>query len=193
MANQRPKVAYGLSQPNFAVGPIPIQSIRDPRTSDFAEIGSVWINSATNNAWMLTSVVNNIAVWQEIDNAGGGGGGGLTWHIEPGPGPVAMAPNSGYYLTGAGMTGLVLPLISALGAQIYIATADASVFGFGFAVAQNAGQYILNGANSTTPGIVGGIQTVGVLPRSMTMILICTVANTEWTMFVENNVNYNCV
>jgi hypothetical protein len=61
--NQRPKVAYGLSQPNFAASPLPILSTRNPLTSDFAEIGTTWINESANGAWILTSVTNNNASW----------------------------------------------------------------------------------------------------------------------------------
>ena len=66
MANQRPQVAYGLSQPNFAVSPQPITATRVPTATDFAVLGTIWINTATNVAWILTSVVNNAATWTQI-------------------------------------------------------------------------------------------------------------------------------
>jgi hypothetical protein len=64
--NQRPKTAYGLSQPNFATSPMPIVTTRAPLSSDMSEIGTIWVNTATNNIWALTSVVNNIASWQPL-------------------------------------------------------------------------------------------------------------------------------
>jgi hypothetical protein len=64
--NQRPQVAYGLSQPDFATSPMPISADRNPLTSDFAAIGTLWINMATNNVWVLTSVVANTATWTAI-------------------------------------------------------------------------------------------------------------------------------
>ena len=64
--NQRPQVAYGLSQPEFATPPMPIVTLRDPLDSDFAEIGKLWINTATNGAWLLTSVVANVATWTAL-------------------------------------------------------------------------------------------------------------------------------
>jgi len=65
-SNQRAKVAYGLSQPYFAVGPIPVETQRDPVYSDYADIGALWVNTATNTAWILTSVVANAATWTQI-------------------------------------------------------------------------------------------------------------------------------
>jgi len=64
--NQRPKVAYGLSQPDFAVGPIPIVTTRPPTTADFAEIGTLWVNTATAEIWALVSIISNIAGWMPL-------------------------------------------------------------------------------------------------------------------------------
>lgn len=64
-------VAYGLSDALLNVFPAPIVGKRNPLGADKALIGSIWVNTVTNNAFVLTSIVNNIAAWTGI--AGGTG------------------------------------------------------------------------------------------------------------------------
>lgn len=63
--------AYGLSQALLNVFPQPIVAQRAPTVNDKAKIGSVWINQPANAAYILTSIANNAANWE---NAGGGAG-----------------------------------------------------------------------------------------------------------------------
>lgn len=69
--SQNINIAYSLSQPLSAIFPSPIVSVRDPRTTDKAQIGTIWVNKSTNDGWVLTSVVSNSATWIGI---GGGSG-----------------------------------------------------------------------------------------------------------------------
>ena len=62
----RPQVAYGLSQATFPVGTPPMINIRVPAVTDYAPLGTLWINTATNAAWILTSVVANVATWAQV-------------------------------------------------------------------------------------------------------------------------------
>jgi hypothetical protein len=64
--NQRPQVAYGLSQPDFATPPQPIISTRVPAAADFAQLGTIWIDTATNAVYILTNVIANVATWTII-------------------------------------------------------------------------------------------------------------------------------
>lgn len=182
--NVRSKVAYGLSQPYFNAAQQPILSGRDPIVTDFAEIGTTWINYLTNQVWVLTSVILNQAIWTRIDNTNVNAG--ITWAIEPGVGPVAMAGNYGYYLTNAAAVALTLPAAAVLGSQILLTTADASAGAAGFTIAQNAGQYIVYGNNASTIGVGGSLDATNFLQVSIVMQLICTVANTEFTVFNSN-------
>lgn len=85
MANNRP--VYGIGQPLRNLFPSPIISTRAPLTTDrLYPLGQVWTNKSANTAYLLTSVVANIATWQEITNAGGGGAiAGTSLTITPGP------------------------------------------------------------------------------------------------------------
>ena len=182
--NIRAKVAYGLSQPNFPVPLQPIISGRDPRVTDYAEVGTEWINRVTNQVWVLTSVVLNQAIWTRVDNTNVNLG--LTWSIQAGVGPIALNSNYGYYLTNAGAVTLALPAAAVLGAQIFITTADASAGGAGITITQGAGQYILYGGNASTIGVGGSLDGLNFGNRSLCLQLICTVANTEFTVFNSN-------
>ena len=191
MSNQRPKVAYGLSQPYFPVGPSPIISGRVPITSDFAEIGTLWIDSTTNQMWVLTNIIQNQATWTEIDSTNIVVG-GVSWFTVAGVGPVAMVANSGYKLTNAAAVALTLPVTSPLGSQIYIATSNAAAGGF--VISQNAGQNIVYGADASTVGVGGTVRTtIGVPARYQSFMMICTVADTQWTIFMNNSANLRLV
>lgn len=61
---------YGLSQPIVNTLQEPIITNRAPTGEDKAQIGSRWINKSANNAYILTSVVNNVAHWEEVGGAG---------------------------------------------------------------------------------------------------------------------------
>jgi hypothetical protein len=63
------QVSYGLTQPLIGVPSAPIISQRAPTTDDKANLGTLWINQATNLPYILTSVVDNIATWVPISNA----------------------------------------------------------------------------------------------------------------------------
>jgi hypothetical protein len=82
MANNiyRP-VAYGLSDALLNVFPAPIVGVRNPTAADKAQIGSIWVNKTSNDAWVLTSIANNAAVWTGI---GGGSGTFTSLTVNPG-------------------------------------------------------------------------------------------------------------
>lgn len=83
MATNQPyrNVAYGLSEPLLNVFPAPIISVRDPLTTDKAQLGTVWVNKSTDDAWVLTSIVANVASWVGI---GGGTGTFAALTVNPG-------------------------------------------------------------------------------------------------------------
>lgn len=90
---QNPLVVSAFNGGPFVSAGLPvIVARRAPLTSDRYQIGQVWCQSvntagvAVNVAWVLTSILNNSATWQEITNAGGGGAiAGTSLTITPGP------------------------------------------------------------------------------------------------------------
>lgn len=69
--NLRRNVGYGLSDALLNVFPAPIIAQRDPTTSDFAQLGTIWVNKSSGAYWVLTQLSANSASW---DNSSGGAG-----------------------------------------------------------------------------------------------------------------------
>jgi len=64
-------VSYGQNQPLIGIFPPPIVTTRNPTANDMADIGQIWINESANTAFVLTSIVANVATWQEFAFNGG--------------------------------------------------------------------------------------------------------------------------
>lgn len=64
--------AYGMDSSLIDMAPEPIVAVRDPSTSDFAEIGTLWVNTADNSVWCLTSITSNSANWSTSPASGVG-------------------------------------------------------------------------------------------------------------------------
>ena len=64
---------YGFPSPLSSAPQAPIVSLRTPNTNDYAAIGSLWIYTTGNAAYILTSIVSNVATWQLIEASGGAG------------------------------------------------------------------------------------------------------------------------
>lgn len=96
------KVAYGLSDSLLNVFPVPIVSKRDPTIADKAQLGTVWVNKITDNAFILTSVVSNEATWVGI---AGGAGTFTSLTVSPGDATITngnLAVTLGDITAGAG-------------------------------------------------------------------------------------------
>lgn len=63
---QRQEVSYGLNQPLVGQPPEPIIAQRSPQTTDYAQIGSLWLDQTGNDAYVLLKIVAGIATWQTL-------------------------------------------------------------------------------------------------------------------------------
>src|ERR1700685_1290041 len=81
-----PDLAYGIGDALIPLAPIPIIAKRDPGAADQAVLGTVWVNKVSNGAFILTSVVNNLANWDSIS-----GGAGLFTALTVNPGPTSLS------------------------------------------------------------------------------------------------------
>lgn len=71
ISRQRKNVSYGVGQPLYDLGPLPVSSTRNPTTSDMAELGTIWTNKSTNAAFVLASIASSSATWTPMTvNAG---------------------------------------------------------------------------------------------------------------------------
>lgn len=111
-------------------------------------------------------------------------GTGILWTREAGA-AVAMINNHGYINTNAGLTTFTLPVNASVGDVIEIAGESAGLF----RIAQNAGQSIQMGLDSTTVGAGGSLTAVN---RYNTIRMVCRVANTNWSVLSNIGV-YNVV
>lgn len=103
-----------------------------------------------------------------------GGVGGTTWSEVTGTSQSA-AVNSGYICNNAGLVTVTLPTTAAVGDILEIAGKGAGLW----TIAQNASEVIHFGNLDTTTGITGGITATH---RRDCIKLVCTVADTEWTV-----------
>lgn len=72
MAKVFNQVSYGLTQGLINEPPTPILAKRAPKTSDVGyQLGTLWIYAATNQVWILASVISNSATW--VSASGGSG------------------------------------------------------------------------------------------------------------------------
>jgi len=101
-------------------------------------------------------------------------GGGLTWTDVIGI-SQAMAIDNGYTANNAGLVTLTLPSTAAYGTSISVLGKGAG----GWLIAQNAGQSIRLGSSTTTIGITGSLASTN---AGDSINLICTTANTVWTV-----------
>ena len=100
-------------------------------------------------------------------------GHGLDWSRVAGP-AVAMDVDNGYIPTNAALVTFTLPATADLGTKIEILGEGVG----GWLIAQNAGQSIQFGNDSTTVGAGGSLASVN---QWDTVVLTCRVADTTWT------------
>jgi hypothetical protein len=98
----------------------------------------------------------------------------FSWTVVTGT-TQTMVSNNGYVANNGSTVTLTLPVTSAVGDEIDIVGKGAG----GWSVAQNAGQSIVLGSSTTTVGATGSLSST--LAKD-SFYMLCTVANTEWTV-----------
>lgn len=102
-------------------------------------------------------------------------GSGMTWNEVTGT-SASMSVNNAYVANNAGLVTLTLPAVAAFGDVVQIVGKGAGLW----TIAQNAGQTIHFGVLDTTGGAGGSLSAI--LQRD-TVELVCTTANTDWTVY----------
>jgi len=64
--------AYGQNQDLINVPPQPLLAKRAPTSGDKAPLGQIWIDVPLSEAWILVSVIANVATWIQIVTGGAG-------------------------------------------------------------------------------------------------------------------------
>lgn len=68
----KPQIVYGQTGALVAVAPKPIISVRNPTTTDLAEMGTTWCNTATSAVYVLASITAGVATWTTSPASGVG-------------------------------------------------------------------------------------------------------------------------
>ncbi len=169
--------AYGQSQPLINVFATPIAAKRDPSTTDRAQIGTIWVNKLTNDAFILTSVTNNTSTWIGV---GGGAGTFTSLVVDPGDITVTsgnVAVTLGDITAGAGDISATTGSVSAgttmvAGTTITAGTGITSTTGniVATAGAVNAGTTMTagTGITATTGNIVASTGNINATLGSVT-------------------------
>ena len=108
--------------------------------------------------------------WKDLTASSGGGG--LTWNEVTGT-SQALAVDNGYICNNASLVTCTLPSTAAVGDVIRVVGSGSG----GWRIAQNAGQTIHFGSNSTTTGTGGRLDSVNQYDG---VEIICITANTDF-------------
>lgn len=167
-------IAEGASNFNF-LGPL---------TNGQLLIGSTGADPIAANLTAGTGIV--------VTNTAGGitvsapGGTGFTWN-DVVTNTQALVSNNGYVTdNGASLVTYTLPSTSNFGDIINVVGRSTG----GWKIDQNAGQYIIFGVDTTTTGTGGSLASTN---QADSVALLCTVANTEWTVYVAPQGNLTVV
>ena len=83
----RALVGYGLDNALQDLAPQPVVAARAPITSDSAPISTLWVYPATNQVWILTSIVSGSANWELLEASGMAG---VFTSLTVNPGPTSI-------------------------------------------------------------------------------------------------------
>ena len=155
-------IAEGSSNFNF-IGPL---------TNGQIAIGSTGADPVPANLIAGTNITITNAAGAVTISASGPGG--FSWNNVTGT-SQAMVSNNGYVANNAGLVTLTLPATSAFGDEIAVLGQGAG----GWKIAQNVLQNIHLGSSVTTTGTGGSLASTNAFDS---IYLICTVANTTWTV-----------
>lgn len=139
--------------------------------------GQLWIGS-TGIAPVAANVTAGTNI--TITNTAGGiqiaasGSGSFSWNMVTGT-TQAMSSNNGYIANNAGLVTFTLPTTSIIGDELEMIGKGAG----GWIITQGSGQQIIFGSSSTTLGVGGSLASTNIRDS---VYLVCTVANTEWTV-----------
>lgn len=199
--NQDNVVLNGVGNPNGSVAGVTYQFYYDTGgkklyicTTTGSTTTAVWtliaanasVVSLTNGQLLIGSTgVDPVAATLtagagiSIANAAGsitisGTGSGIGW-VEVTSASQAMAADTGYVANNAGLVTFTLPATAAFGTALNVIGKGAG----GWIIAQNAGQNIQIGTSSSTIGAGGSVASTNFHDS---LQLLCTTANTTWTI-----------
>lgn len=147
---QYTNVSYGLTQPLNVEAQFPIVTKRNPTTNDFAQVGTIWVNSSSNEYWVLTSLVANSATWTTF----GGGGAGVFTSVTVNPGNVTVTAGNVVVTAGSVSAGTTVTAGTGITATTGNITATAGQVDAGTTITAGTGITATTGNITATVGNV---------------------------------------
>ncbi len=156
--------------------------IKQPSTGAYYPIGSFWVISknpttgSEGDLWYLSKIVANVAYWIEFDVDPSPSG--MMWEQVTGT-SQAITVNRAYVPFNVALTTFTLPSTAVFGDQFMIEGYGSG----GWTIAQNSGQSIIMGTNTSTVGVGGSVSST---MQNDNVLIVCIVANTifkavNWT------------
>jgi hypothetical protein len=188
VSNNRPHVAYGISDALLKTPGFPIISLRAPLTTDKAPIGQVWIFTTNNAVYILTSIVNNLATWILVSSGGSAGNFSTVTATTTVAAGTTVTAGTGITAT-AGNIAASAGNVTASGTM----TAGTGITSTTGAITASAGQVIAGTtlqADGDTPGTVStnsisGVKNANVLSSGALTILGTTATSGTNTGFIK--------
>ena len=132
-----------------------------------------YVGNINNNGFVLTS--NGMSIAPSFQIGGSGGIGTFTW-IDQISTIAPMIPGNGYVVDcGSTRVTFILPLIAAFGATVVVVGSSAG----GWIITQNVSQVIHFGANQTSAGINGYLESGN---QGDCVELICVQSSSQWVV-----------
>jgi hypothetical protein len=94
---------YGFTSPLSSAFKPPIVANRLPTIHDYTDIGRIWVYPAGGTAYILVSIVSNVATWDLMTPAGGAG---TFTSLVVTPGPITLTGTTLINNSGAASTGI---------------------------------------------------------------------------------------
>lgn len=134
---------------------------------------SIQVDEIIDDDTMVTATASNLstakAIKVYVDNS-------IAINITEVTGTTqAMAINNTYIANNAGLVTLTLPSTASLGDKVTVIGKGSGLY----RIAQNASQTIYSGSSTTTTGITGYVDA---LDQYVSVTLICTTENNDWTV-----------
>ena len=174
----RRQVGYGLTSalPDFP--PMPVNTPRNPNANDFAELGTIWTNTATGGVFILSRIVAGVPTWSATAGAAG------TLTVTPGPFIVTATVNAPQqiYLHANGGAAETIDIHSDQGTGVASVNVHSDVGG----VTITSGLATADAINITATNAAGGIDidsgTAGIIADTTGGISLDAAAASNFTV-----------
>ena len=186
--NYKKQTVYGLNQGLLQNPPAPIIAQRAPTNFDKAQYGTVWIDQSANLSYILTTIEDNIAHWEEVGSGGGVNTVNANTGSAVGSGGAMSFVGGSNITTSAASSTVTITLGSTLSVANTI-TAGTGLTATTGDVTATAGNLVLPATGTSTAGaIMAG--SLPLLHQTGTQNLFTGTHNAPFTLTGSNNAGF---